>query len=52
MNTERREFLNHLADEENGAGNICAQLQHNVVADQKAMIHVLEVDEISHEVNH
>lgn len=56
MPVEQRQFLHELVkisqeEKENGSNDLYAQLERNVVDDQSAMIHVLQVDEISNEVS-
>lgn len=52
MPENQRKFLDILVEKsQNDPNNICAQLRRLVVDDQKAMIHVLQVEEISNDVS-
>lgn len=52
MPQEQRNFLNKLVEKsQNDPDDVCAQLQRHVVDDQCAMIHVLQVEDISNEVS-
>lgn len=54
MPEEQRKFLDKLVEKsqnENQPINFCAELRKYVVDDQKAMIHVLKVEEITNDVS-
>lgn len=50
MPEPQRKFLQQLVESSANSDDVCVQLQRLVVEDPKAMIHVLQVEEISSEV--
>ena len=56
MPEAQRNFLDKLVeksqnDKENHTNHLCSELRRHVVDDQSAMIHILQVDEISNDVS-